>query len=347
MNSDDRFAEGRHANDLDAGNGSAHEHPFATLSPDWVLSAVESTGRLCDGRMLALNSYENRVYQVGIEEGEPLIVKFYRPQRWTREQILEEHGFMHELDLHELPVVAPIADADGRTLQDFEGFMFALFPRRGGRSPDLDLDTLQVIGRTLGKLHGIGAGSRFRHRARLGVESFAEASATFLLERDFIPADLRKAYETLARDLIRRVKQVFAERRYAELRIHGDCHPGNVLWRDDIPYLVDFDDTMTGPAVQDLWMLLSGTREQQLAQLSELIDGYDTFHSFAPAELGLIEALRTLRLMHYSAWLARRWDDPAFPRSFPWFNTPRYWSQHVLELREQLAALDEPPLVLY
>jgi Ser/Thr protein kinase RdoA (MazF antagonist) len=324
------------------------EHPFAALSPDWVLSAVESTGLLCDGRMLALNSYENRVYQVGIEDAEPIVVKFYRPQRWSREQILEEHSFVHELELHELPVVTPKADAEGRTLQEFEGFLFAVFPRRGGRSPDLNLDTLQIIGRTLGKLHSIGAGARFRHRVQLGIATFMEASSAYLLEHDFIPPDLRKAYESLARDLTRRVHQVFIERKgTATLRIHGDCHPGNVLWREDVPYLVDFDDTMTGPAVQDLWMLLSGTREQQLAQLSELIDGYDTFHSFSPAELGLIEALRTLRLMHYSAWLARRWDDPAFPRSFPWFNTARYWSGHVLELREQLAALDEPPLVLY
>ena len=324
------------------------EHPFATLSPDWILSAVESTGRICDGRMLALNSYENRVYQVGIEDSEPVVVKFYRPQRWSREQILEEHAFVHELELHELPVVAPVTDAEGRTLYEFEGFLFAVFPRRGGRSPDLNLDTLQIIGRTLGKLHSIGATARFKHRTQLSVSTFVEASSSYLLEHDFIPAELRNAYSTLAQDLIRRVQQIFSERKSTTtLRIHGDCHPGNILWREDIPHLVDFDDAMTGPAVQDMWMLLSGPRELQLAQLSELIDGYNTFYEFNPAELGLIEALRTMRLMHYSAWLARRWDDPAFPRSFPWFNTPRYWSGHILELREQMAALDEPPLVIY
>ncbi len=324
------------------------EHPFATLTPDWILTAVESTGLVCDGRMLALNSYENRVYQVGIEGAEPIVVKFYRPGRWTLEQILEEHAFVHELELHELPVVAPVVDAQGRTLHHHEGFHFAVFPRRGGRSPDLNLDTLLMLGRTLGKLHAIGAQERFRHRQQLGIEVFGEASCAYLLEHDFLPADLRKAYETLAQDLIRRVRQVFSTRAgYTVLRIHGDCHPGNVLWRDEIPFLVDFDDTMSGPAVQDMWMLLSGPREQQLGQISVLIEGYDTFHEFNPAELGLIEALRTLRLMHYSAWLARRWNDPAFPRSFPWFNTPRYWSGHILELREQLAALDEPPLVLY
>jgi Ser/Thr protein kinase RdoA (MazF antagonist) len=247
-----------------------------------------------------------------------------------------------------LSVVAPIADSEGRTLYDYEDFMFALFPRRGGRSPDLDFDTLQVLGRTLGKLHSVGSLRSFSHRQEVSVEIFAEASIGYLLEHNFIPADLRTAYSSLAQDLLKRVKQIFNERKgYTTLRLHGDCHVGNVLWRDELPMLVDFDDTMTGPAVQDLWMLLSGEREQQQAQLAELIDGYEMFFNFSPAELGLIEALRTLRLMHYSAWLARRWDDPAFPRSFPWFNTARYWSAHILELREQMAALDEPPLVLF
>jgi len=323
-------------------------HPFAALSPDWILTAVESTGLVCDGRMLALNSYENRVYQVGIEDAEPVVVKFYRPGRWSRAQILEEHAFVLELEAHDLSVVAPTVDSSGRTLHEYDPFMFAVYPRRGGRSPDLDPDSLESLGRCLGKLHSVGELEKFRHRNHLDTTLFAEQSRDFLLEHDFIPSDLRPAYESLVKDLIPRVRQAFLARPgVASLRLHGDCHPGNVLWRDGVPLLVDFDDTMSGPAVQDVWMLLSGSRDQQLAQLAALMDGYETFRSFDPAELGLIEALRTLRLMHYSAWLARRWDDPAFPHSFPWFNTARYWSGHILELREQLAALDEPPLVLY
>lgn len=323
-------------------------HPFSRLTPDWILAAVESTGRLCDGRMLALNSYENRVYQVGIEEAQPVIVKFYRPGRWSRDTILEEHAFTHELAMHELPVVAPELDAGNSSLYSYEDFLFAVYPRRGGRSPDLDLDTLEILGRCLGQVHAIGATESFRYRPQLSVETLGEASREFLLSRDFLPPDLRLPYETLSADLLRRVREIFHEREgVAQLRLHGDCHPGNVLWRDGLPLLVDFDDTMTGPAVQDLWMLLSGSRDQQLAQLSVLIEGYSLFYHFAPVELGLVESLRTLRLLHYSAWLARRWDDPAFPHSFTWFNTPRYWAEHILELREQLAALDEPPLVLY
>jgi Ser/Thr protein kinase RdoA (MazF antagonist) len=322
-------------------------HPFSELSPDVILSAVEGLGYVCDGRLLALNSYENRVYQVGIEESEPVVVKFYRPHRWSLAQIQEEHTFIAELAEADLPVVPPIASADGITLHHHDPYYFAVFPRRGGRLPELDLDTLHVVGRLLGKLHSVGSLRSFEYRPQLSLADYGEASMQYLLQHDFIPEDVRKAYESLASDLLKRVGQQLHEYSdIAQLRLHGDCHPGNILWRDG-PLLVDFDDCQSGPAVQDLWMLLSGERDQQQAQLSELIDGYNTFFDFDPSELALIESLRTLRLMHYSAWLARRWDDPAFPKSFPWFNTARYWSSHILQLREQLAALDEVPLRLF
>jgi Ser/Thr protein kinase RdoA (MazF antagonist) len=322
-------------------------HPFDKLTPDAVIDAVESTGIISDARILALNSYENRVYQVGIEEADPLIAKFYRPQRWSREQILEEHDFTRELADLEIPVVPPIL-IDESTLGDFGGFMFALFKRRGGRSPDLSLDNLLIMGRFIGRLHAAGASKPFLHRRPLTVEFFAEESAAYLLENDFIPANLLAAYSSLSADLIKRIHEVFASTSTPnQIRIHGDCHMGNVLWRDDTPHFVDFDDTMTGPAMQDLWMLLSGDRQEQLAQLSELIEGYNEFFDFNPSELVLIESLRSMRLMYYSAWLARRWHDPAFPLAFPWFNTENYWASHILELREQMSALDEAPLVLF
>jgi len=313
-----------------------------------VIDAVESTGIISDARILALNSYENRVYQVGVEQGEPVIAKFYRPQRWRVDQILEEHAFTRELAGLEIPAVPPLALNGDSTLAEYGGFHFALFERRGGRSPDLNLDNLLILGRFMGRLHKAGSVKPFEYRPRLTIERFAEQSAGYLLEKNFIPADLCPAYSSLAEDLINRIHGVFgAITSPAMIRIHGDCHMGNVLWRDDTPHFVDFDDTMMGPAIQDLWMLLSGDRQTRLAQLAELIEGYNEFHDFNPAELVLIESLRTLRLMHYSAWLARRWDDPAFPHNFPWFNTGKYWAGHILELREQLAALDEEPLVLY
>lgn len=324
------------------------EHPYEALTPDAVLSAVESIGLCCDGRLLALNSYENRVYQVGIEDAAPVIAKFYRPARWSREQILEEHAFTHELQDAELQVVAPLQDEAGQSLHASGNFLFAVYPRRGGHSPEPQGETLQQLGRSLGKLHAVGAIRRFKHRQSLGLDNFGRASRDFLLENDFIPAELVPAYESLADDLLERMAQSLARHSdQRSLRLHGDCHVGNILWREDSVYLVDFDDCVNGPAVQDLWMLLSGERDQRMQQLSELIEAYSMFHDFHPAELGLIETLRTLRLMHYSAWLARRWSDPAFPYSFPWFNTGRYWSEHILALREQMAALDEPPLVLY
>jgi Ser/Thr protein kinase RdoA (MazF antagonist) len=239
--------------------------------------------------------------------------------------------------------------AGGQSLHEYQGFSFAVFERRAGRAPDLDNpDNLLVLGRFLGRVHAAGATRSFAHRPALTVQRFAIDSREYLLQQGFIPDSLVRAYDTLSRDLIARVETVFARTRgVARLRIHGDCHPGNVLWRDDAPHFVDFDDTMTGPAIQDLWMLMSGERDQRQGQLLEIVEGYNEFHDFDARELELIESLRTLRIMHYSAWLARRWEDPAFPRSFPWFNTERYWAEHILELREQMAALDEPPLQLF
>ncbi len=322
--------------------------PFEGLTPDTVVSAVESLGLLSDLRIFPLNSYENRVYQVGLEDQRPVIAKFYRPQRWSDEQIQEEHDFTRELQAMEIPAVTPLVH-NRQTLHQFQDFRFALYPREGGSPPDFDnLDHLLVIGRTLGRLHLIGQQQPFQHRPAFDLENYATRSMQYLLENDFIPADLRIPYESLCRDLIQRMQDRWnAAGQVKFLRIHGDCHVGNILWRDEMPRFVDFDDCMTGPAVQDLWLFLSGTRVQQQIQLGELLEGYNDFMEFNAAELHLTEVLRTARIMHYSAWLARRWQDPAFPHHFPWFNTDRYWSEHILELREQLAALDEPPLEIY
>ena len=322
-------------------------HPYDRLTPDLVIDAVESTGRLSDARLLALNSYENRVYQVGIEDGEPLVAKFYRPGRWSREQIAEEHAFSLELQAADISVVAPLADDSGTTLHEHDGFLFALFQRRGGYPPELDnLDNLLVLGRTLGRIHAVGRSGRFSHRQDINVQRMLADSRSLLLE-GFIPSALLPAYESLTADLLAAVETVYAEVKDADLiRLHGDCHVGNILWRDDVAHFVDLDDCVTGPAVQDLWMFLNGERHDRELQLSELIEGYREFCDFDPRQLRWIEALRTLRLVHYAAWLARRWEDPAFPRAFTWFNTERYWAEHILELREQLAALQEEPLRL-
>lgn len=321
--------------------------PFDILTPDAVLQAVESRGYLTNGRILALNSYENRVYQVGIEEADPVIVKFYRPQRWTAGQILEEHAFCFELVENDVSVVTPQAAADGQTLSYFGDMMFAVFPRKGGRAPELDnLDHLYTLGQHLGRLHAVGRVRPFVQRPTLDVQHFGHDSAAYLLEH-FIPASLRESYATLVRDLLQRIEAGFARVHELQLiRCHGDCHAGNILWRDDMPHFVDFDDARMAPAIQDLWMLLSGDRPQQTLQLSEVIDGYEMFCDFNRAEIALIEPLRTLRMMHYAAWLARRWNDPAFPLHFPWFNTERYWGEHILQLREQLYALQQPAIEL-
>lgn len=321
-------------------------HPFDTLTPDAVVDAIESTGRLSDLRIFPLNSYENRVYQVGIEDELPIIAKFYRPERWSDAAILEEHAFSLELAEAELPVVGPIQDADGQSLFEYNGFRFALYKRVGGHMPEMeDPDQLLSIGRILGRIHAIGATRPFRHRPVLDIQSYAIDSVE-LIARDFIPSDLRTSYTTLCDSLLQRLDSDFRPEPDALIRTHGDLHKGNILWRDDDLCLVDLDDCRMAPAIQDIWMLLSGEAHEKRAQLSEIVDGYEEFCDFPVTQLRWIESLRTLRIMHFAAWLARRWDDPAFPMHFPWFNTTRYWSEHILELREQLAAMQEAPLTL-
>lgn len=320
-------------------------HPYDALTPDRIIDAVEAQGFRSDARILALNSYENRVYQVGLEDAAPLIAKFYRPARWSDQQILEEHRFTLELAELEIPVVPPMGDSAGDTLFHHGEFRLALYRRQGGHAPELDqLDNLVVLGRFLGRIHAAGQLDRFAHRPAVDLQSYGIDSYHFLREQRFLPMELEASYNSLCEDLIARLEQRLSEVDYRSIRLHGDCHPGNILWRDDAPHFVDFDDARSGPAVQDLWMLLSGDREQQSLQMQKLLQGYEQFCAFDLAELRLVECMRTLRIMHYAAWLARRWSDPAFPRNFPWFNTQRYWAEHILELREQLAALDEPPL---
>ncbi len=319
--------------------------PYYNLTPDTVLDAVESTGRHCSGHLLALNSYENRVYQVGMEEGEPLVAKFYRPGRWSDEAILEEHAFALELEAQEIPLVAPLVD-DGVSLFKVSEFRFALFPRRGGRAPEPgDPDQLNWIGRFLGRIHAVGASKSFSDRPVIDLESHAYAPIDWLLEHNWIPEDLLPAWTSTVDALLPRMEAAFDRAgHFHTLRLHGDCHLGNILWTDAGPHFVDLDDCRTGPAIQDLWMLLSGSRKEMSLQLSEVLDGYQEFADFDPRELHLLEALRTMRMLHHSAWLAQRWEDPAFPAAFPWFGSQRYWQEQVLGLREQSALLDEEPL---
>jgi Ser/Thr protein kinase RdoA (MazF antagonist) len=324
-----------------------NQHPYDKLTPDTVIDAVESAGYLCDARLLALNSYENRVYQVGIEDDTPLIAKFYRPERWSVDQIQEEHQFSFELQDADISVVAPLRNESGLSLHRHQEFMFALFPRRGGYPPELDnLDNLLVLGRTLGRIHQVGRSSVFAHRVEMNVEQMVARSREFLLEH-FIPDALEPAYRTLTDDLLQAVSEIYASVDSASMiRVHGDCHVGNILWRDDCAHFVDLDDCCMAPAIQDLWMFLNGEPHDKRLQMSELVEGYREFSDFDARELRWIEALRTMRLIHYAAWLGRRWQDPAFPKSFTWFNSERYWAEHILELREQLFALQEESLQL-
>ena len=320
--------------------------PYAALTPDVVLDAIESTGLRCDGRMLALNSYENRVYQIWLEDGSLVVAKYYRPQRWSEAQILEEHSFVQELAEREIPVVAPTVLKNGKTLNTFQDFRFAIYPKQGGRAPELEqADTLEWIGRFLGRIHAVGAIENFHERPALNIESFGEEPRQYLLASQFLPADLMAAWSSVVEQALVGVRQCYDRAGAIKLiRLHGDCHVGNILWTESGPHFVDFDDSRMGPAIQDLWMLLSGETADMTRQFTDVLIGYEDFFEFDRRELHLVEALRTLRLIHYSAWIARRWDDPAFPQAFPWFNTQRYWQDRILELREQISLMAESPL---
>lgn len=323
------------------------EAPYALLSPQLVLDALETAGYRCDGHVLALNSYENRVYQIGIDAGEPLVVKFYRPGRWSDAAILEEHRFAFELAAQEIPVVAPLV-RDGVSLHVHADFRYAIFPRRGGRWPELGTTAeREWVGRFLGRIHGVGRAGRFTERPLLNVQTLGRKARDFVLAGDWMPEYVATKYADVTDALLAEVESRTTGWCGASLlRIHGDCHRGNILWTDAGPHFVDLDDCQTGPAIQDLWMLLSGGPQEMSAELRDLVAGYEQFLPFNRRELALIEPLRALRMIHYSAWLARRWHDPAFPKAFPWFAEPRYWEEHYRALDEQLGAVSAPPLEL-
>lgn len=318
---------------------------FAGLQPEDIVATLSDLGFDCDGRFLALNSYENRVYQIGIENDRPVVAKFYRPGRWSDESIFEEHQFSIDLEAQEIPVVPPL-EIQGSTLKHSGHYRLAVFPCRGGRSPDLDnYALLTQLGRLVARIHLEGELSSFAHRPRIDIDSYGVDSMGFLLENDFIPDDNYDAYESVAELVLDGVEASFERAGDTrEIRLHGDFHPGNVLVNRDRLHIVDLDDCRHGPAMQDLWMFLSGDRAEQTPQLEALLEGYQSFRRFDPRELHLIEALRSLRIMHYAAWLARRWEDPAFKIAFPWFDSARYWDDHILALREQVALMQEPPL---
>jgi Ser/Thr protein kinase RdoA (MazF antagonist) len=354
---------------------AAHvSHPYQALTPDVVMDALASVGLFGDGRQMPLSSYENRVYQLHLEDGRMVVAKFYRPARWTQAQILEEHAFSQELMAAEIPVVGPLS-LNGSTLHHFGGFAFSVSPSRGGRAPELDdPDVLEWIGRFLARIHTVGAAKAFVERPALDLQSFGIDSREWLLSNDRVPLDVQSAWareSQIAIDLIANYQALTWTRGQNSLingadevtdqgnaiqliRLHGDCHPGNILWTPlespaaavPGPHFVDLDDARSGPAVQDLWMLLSGDRQQRTRQLGALVDGYEQFREFDRRELALIEPLRTLRLMHYSAWLARRWGDPTFPINFPWFGSSDYWQGQVQMLQDQIESMQEEPLVV-
>jgi len=323
----------------------SNRQPFSGLTPEVVLDAAAACGLEPDGRLFALNSYENRVYQLGAGE-RLLVLKFYRPARWSDAQIAEEHEFTAELAAAELPVAAPLVIA-GATLSRYRDFRFAAFPWMRGRAPEFDApEARQLLARTIARIHQIGAVRPFTVRPRIGVERLGWEARALVLESELLPAALRERYSSVSGALLERVAAAFsAAPEVREIRVHGDCHLGNLLWNERGPVFVDLDDCAMGPRVQDLWMMLSGPPAEQQRQWQELLEGYQQFADFDFKEVTLIEPLRALRMLHHAAWVVHRWADPAFPRAFPWAAEPRYWEGHLLDLLEQIAAIDEPPLL--
>jgi Ser/Thr protein kinase RdoA (MazF antagonist) len=324
-------------------------HAYQALTPDVVLDALSKLGLAVDGRLTALSSYENRVYQVMLDDNSSVVAKFYRPERWSDAQILEEHRFAAELMAEEVPLVGPL-NLDGKTLHHTHGFAFSVSPRRGGRMPELDdAEVLEWIGRFIARIHNVGAQQSFASRPTLDVNTFAIDSRNWLIEHQIIPMDQQSEWLTACNRAIDIASEKFAAHPVRNIRLHGDCHPGNILWTPtDLPnggpHFVDLDDARMGPAIQDIWMLLSGDRAQRTQQLSMLLDGYEQMRELNRNELAWIEPLRTLRLIHYSAWLARRKDDPAFAQHFSWFGTSDYWAGQTHMLVEQCEAMQEKPL---
>lgn len=320
------------------------DQDYYALNPDTVLSAVESTGLQLDGSLLALNSYENRVYRLADFDGTHWVVKFYRPGRWTDAQIIEEHEFAQELSDFEIPVIAPQAFNGDETLFHWQSFRFAIFPCHGGREPNLeDPEHLTQLGRYLGRIHQVGASKAFAHRPALTVKAYGHESVATILNCDYLPDSLRPAYEAVATQVMTLVDECFAnhyQKQWA-IRLHADFHPGNILWGLNGPHLVDLDDARSGPAIQDLWMLIGSDPEHQCARLDDILQGYEEFSELPFSQFHLIESLRALRMLHYCAWLVRRWQDPSFQHHFPWFAEIKYWEQQILLLKEQLATMHE------
>ncbi len=317
---------------------------FTTLSPDLILDGLESVGFTVDSGLLALNSYENRVYQFHDENLVKYVTKFYRPKRWQYQELKEEHQFALELESHELPLVAPI-EINGESLFEYKGYHFCVYPCRGGRIFEVDnLDQLEWMGRFIGRIHAVAAQKPFQYRPCFNTDELLVQARETIASSGFVPLSLKVPFFTILDQVVDVAIEQYRPKK--EIRLHGDCHAGNILWTDNGPHFVDLDDCRTGPAVQDLWMMLSGDRQEQLLQLDTLVMGYDEFFTFEPDQLVLIESLRTMRVVNYMAWLCKRWQDPAFPRNFPWFDSEKYWEQQILMLKEQMSALQQPPLSL-